>query len=193
MPNTKVFIEKTVENNLSVKIGENTPKIAKQISFSAPVVEISSWTRKPEWDTKNRYNDNLFRDTIEVSVENNSLLVVNRLPLEYYLKGLGEVSDGDLPEKIKTITVAARGYAKFYMQNQNRKYSTMKYDGSDDPDSFQKYLGYDYERRSPNVSKMVDATAGEVIYHNNILIKPWYFSRSGGRTLSYFDYCQKNN
>lgn len=182
-----------VNGNLSVKIGNQAEKNAKTVSLQSAVVEIPSWTRKPEWDTKNRYNDNIFRDTIEVSIENNSLLVVNRLPLEYYLKGLGEVSDGDLPEKIKTITVAARGYAKFYMQSQNRKYGTPKYDGSDDPDSFQKYLGYDYERRSPNVSKMVDATAGEVIYHNNILIKPWYFSRSGGRTLSYLDYCTQNN
>ncbi len=78
------------------------------MSLKSGVVEISSWTRKPEWDTKNRYNDNIFRDTIEVVNENNSFVVVNRLPVEYYLKGLGEVSDGDLPEKIKTIVVAAR-------------------------------------------------------------------------------------
>ncbi len=79
------------------------------------------------------------------------------------------------------------------MLPQNRKYNTSLCDGSDNPESFQKYLGYDYERRSPNVAKMVDATTGEVIYYNNTLIKPWYFSRSSGRTLSYMDYCQQNN
>jgi len=44
------------------------------------------------------------------------------------------------------------------MDPKNRKYATRLYDASDDPDSFQKYLGYSYESRSPNVSKMVDAT-----------------------------------
>lgn len=63
-----------------------------------------------------------------------------------------------MPEKIKTIVVAARSYAKHYMSPQNRKYNTKLYDGSDDPDSFQKYLGYGYESRSPNVALQVDNT-----------------------------------
>lgn len=63
-----------------------------------------------------------------------------------------------MPEKIKTITVAARSYAKYYMNPQNRKYDTKLYDGSDDPDSFQKYLGYGYEARSPNVITQVLTT-----------------------------------
>ena len=117
---------------------------------------------------------------------------MNHLPLEWYLKGLGEVSNGDLPEKIKTIVVAARGYASYYMDPKNRKYNTNRYDGSDDPESFQKYLGYSYEFRSPNVAALVDATQNEKIYYNDVLIKPWYFSRSNGRTLSYQEYCTKN-
>lgn len=100
------------------------------------------------------------------------------------------MSNGDFPEKIKTITVAARGYATYYMDRENRKYQTQRYDGSDDPDSFQKYLGYAYERRSPNVSKMVDATSGEIIRYNGEVIKPWYFSSSDGKTLSYTEYCR---
>lgn len=79
------------------------------------------------------------------------------------------------------------------MENKNRKYNTNRYDGSDDPDSFQKYIGYSYELRSPNVTKMVDATAGEMIYYNDEAIKPWYFSSSDGRTLSHREYCEKNN
>lgn len=50
------------------------------------------------------------------------------------------MSNTDLPEKIKTIIVAARSYASFYMNPQNRKFSTILYDGSDNPDEFQKYL-----------------------------------------------------
>ena len=74
----------------------------------------------------------------------------------------------------------------------NRKYNTNLYDGSDDPDSFQKYLGYSYEKRSPNVSRAVDATRGLMIFHNSVLIKPWYFTSSDGMTRSYKEYCESN-
>lgn len=153
------------------------------------MVEINSWNRRPKWDKTGNLNDNLFRDTIEIINDNGKLLVINHLPIEWYLKGMGEVSNTDLPEKIKTIVVAARGYAEFYARKENRKYNTTRYDGNDNPDSFQKYLGYGYEKRSPNVSKMVDATVGEKIFYNNVLIKPWYFSVSDGKTLSHFEYC----
>lgn len=170
-----------------------TPYEVENFSLSAPVVSIDSWSRIPDWDKYNKYNDNLFRDTIEVFNDNGTLIVVNHLPLEYYLKWLWEVSNTDLPEKIKTITVAARTYARFYMDRKNRKYNTDRYDGSDNPDSFQKYLGYTYELRSPNVARMVDATRWKMIYYKDTLIKPWYFSVSNGKTLSYQDYCLKNS
>jgi SpoIID/LytB domain protein len=78
------------------------------------------------------------------------------------------------------------------MDPRNRKFNTDLYDGSDDPDVFQKYLGYSYELRSPNVSKIVDATRGQVITYAGLLIKPWYHSSSDGRTLSALEYCQNN-
>ena len=117
---------------------------------------------------------------------------MNELPLEDYIRGLGEVSNGDNPEKIKTITVAARSYARYYMEKANRKYGTILYDGSDDPNSFQKYLGYSYELRSPRVSLQVKRTRGEVITYKNKIIKAWYFSSSDGRTRSYREYCEQN-
>lgn len=191
-PGNDITISAVGNDQIFVKIGNFTYTL-KNFSFSAGVVKIDSWTRIPAWDKNSQYNDNLFRDTIEVFNENGKIVVVNHLPLEWYLKGLGEVSNTDLPEKIKTITVAARGYASFYMDSKNRKYNTNRYDGSDNPDSFQNYLGYSYELRSPNVAKIVDATAGEIIYYKNEAIKPWYFSSSDGKTLSHLEYCQKNS
>lgn len=190
-PDTAFTISPVWKDKIFVKMG-NFEYTLSNFSFSAGAVKINSWNRVPDWDKNNAYNDNVFRDTIEVFNENGKLAVVNHLPLEWYLKGLGEVSNGDLPEKIKTITVAARSYANFYMDAKNRKYGTTRYDGSDDPDTFQKYIGYSYEMRSPNVAKFVDATAGEIIYYNGEAIKPWYFSSSNGRTLSYKEYCSKN-
>lgn len=117
--------------------------------------------------------------------------MVNELPLEDYLRGIAEVSNGDNTEKIKTILVAARSYAYFYSFPENRKFPGKSYDGSDNPDEFQKYLGYGYEKRSPNSSKLVDETNGQIITYEKKPIKPWYFSESSGQTLSYTQYCEK--
>ncbi len=163
-----------------------------ELRLSHTIVRIDSWSRIPDWDKANRYNDNLFRDTIRVLNQDGKLLVINDLPIEWYLKWLGEVSDSDHSEKIKVITVAARSYARYYMDTRNRKFATNIYDGSDDPDEFQKYLWYGYESRSPNVYKLVDVTRGQVITYSDKIIKAWYHSSSDGRTLSALEYCQKN-
>ena len=117
---------------------------------------------------------------------------MNILPIEDYLKGLAEISNGDPEEKVKTILVAARSYANFYSKIENRKFPGKDYDGSDDPDIFQKYLGYGYEKRSSRIVDLVKATKGIVVTYNDVAIKPWYFSSSDGRTRSYFEYCQSN-
>jgi hypothetical protein len=179
-------------SDVILKVG-NSQYVGKTLTVTSDVVRIPSWNRVPTWDSTRRYNDNLFRGKLYISNQWGKLLVVNELPIEDYLKWLGEVSDSDHTEKIKTIIVAARGYAHFYARGENRKYNTKLYDGSDDPDSFQKYLGYGYEMRSPNVAKLVEVTKNQVITFQEKLIKPWYFSSSDGRTLSYQQYCQMNN
>jgi peptidoglycan hydrolase-like amidase len=178
-------------NQLQIKVWEKT-YTGTYFEYSAPVVRIDSWTRIPAWDTTKKYNDNLFRSRIIIRNDGWKLLVVNELPVEDYLRWLGEVSNTDNREKIKTITVAARSYARYYMERANRKYNTALYDGSDDPDSFQRYLGYSYEMRSPNVSREVKNTLGQVITYKWKIVKAWYFNSSAGRTLSYKEYCEKN-
>jgi hypothetical protein len=160
------------------------------MSFASDIVRISSWSRIPSWDTNKQYNDNTFRGKIIIHNIDGKLLIVNELPIEDYLKWLGEVSNSDLEEKIKTIIVSARTYAQFYRDPKNRKYNTMLYDWLDDPDSFQRYLGYGYEERSPRVALLVEQTRGEVVTYNGSLVKTWYFSSSDGRTLSHEEYCK---
>jgi peptidoglycan hydrolase-like amidase len=46
------------------------------------------------------------------------------------------------------------------------------------------------ESRSPNINKIVDETRGEIISYNWKIIKPWYFSSSTWRTLSFYEYCR---
>ncbi|MDP2090301.1 MAG: N-acetylmuramoyl-L-alanine amidase [Candidatus Gracilibacteria bacterium] len=154
------------------------------------ILEIVSWNRVPEWDKEKKYNDNKFRGDLIISVKDNKLLVVNKLNMEDYLKGLGEVSDYEDSEKVKTIIIAARSYATWYI-TKDRKFPGESYDGVDDPNVFQKYLGYSLESRSPNINKIVDQTRGKLITYNGELIKPWYFSNSNGKTLSYYDFCME--
>ncbi len=188
----KIQVWKVWNNKISIQIWEKY-YTGTTVKISHSVVRIDSWDRVPDWDKSWKYNDNLFRDTIRVFAQDGKLIVINDLPIEWYLKGMWEVSNWDLPEKIKTIVISARSYARWYMDPRNRKFNTSLYDGSDDPDIFQKYLGYSYELRSPSVAKMVDATRSQVITYSGQLIKPWYHSSSDGRTLSALEYCQQKN
>ena len=73
-----------------------------------------------------------------------------------------------------------------------RKFEGAYYDGSDNPDEFQRYLGRGLELRTPLVSQIVAETKDQVITYEGKLIKPWYFSSSDGRTRSFYEYCIAN-
>jgi hypothetical protein len=47
---------------------------------------VNNWARIPAWDKEKRYNDNVFRGTLEIRRENGKLIVINELPLEHYLR-----------------------------------------------------------------------------------------------------------
>jgi len=153
------------------------------------IIKISSWDRKPNWDKSGKLNDNEFRGDIIFYKKWDDLIVVNELYLNDYLKWLGEVSNYTNPEKVKAIIVLARTYARWYM-TKARKFVWEWYDASDDPNVFQKYLWFGYEKRSPNVSKIVEQTKDLVVTYNWDLIKPWYFSSSNWKTKSFIEYCK---
>lgn len=156
----------------------------RMIPSKGGILEIRSWEHRPSWNLE--LNDNQFRGTLEFrpNPDAQNLLTINELPLEDYLKGVAEVSNGDHPEKQKVLAVLARSYAQFYLDPNHRKFPGQPYDGSDDPDVFQKYLGYGYEQRSNNFAQAVQATAGQVVTHNGALVKTPYFNESDGRTRS---------
>lgn len=165
-----------------------TKSLVKISSWTSWFLTITSWQRIPTWDTKKMYNDNTFRWNLIIYVKNGNLVVVNELTLSGYLAWLWEISDGANEEKAKTILISARTYARYYMENE-RKFPWEFYDGSDNPDEFQRYLWYGLEVRSPVLKKLVQETKNYYITYNGNIIKPWYFSSSNGKTLSFFDYC----
>lgn len=169
------------------------------LSIEWSLVRIVSWSRIPSWDSVWKYNDTVFRKKIVVRNENDRLLVVNELPIELYLRWMGEVSETDavnVPEKAKTIIVGARSYAIYYsdsnLAESLKKFPWKPYELSDDPDVSQKYLGYSYELRSPSVASLVDQTNSEVVKYDGKIIKVWYSSSTDGKTRSYLSYCQES-
>lgn len=188
------------DNNYDIKVQSWKLLINNKITLESltakstkwSYLEISSWDRKPSWDTKKLFNDNKFRGNLILTVENWKLLVVNEVFMSDYLKWLWEVSNDDNPEKIKTIIIAARTYARWYVEKAN-KFPWESYHASDNPDEFQLYLWYSLEQRSPKILKIVDSTIDQVITYNSDIIKPWYFTQSDWKTLSFKDYCKINS
>lgn len=161
--------------------GSGTWTASTAVRFQAQsggIMTISTMSQPSSWDgTK---NDNSFRGTIEVADLSGSPILINELEMEDYLKGLGEEPNSEPIEKIKTILVLARTYATYYTSEGNDKFPGMPYDLEDDPATSQKYLGYGFESRAPNVTKAVEDTAGKVVTYNGQIVKTPYFSQSDG-------------
>lgn len=125
-----------------------------------------------------------YRGTLECEVVDGKAAIINELSLEDYLTGLAEEPDTEPYEKQRAFAIAARTYAAFYMQKDQRKFPGMPYDGDDSPARFQSYKGMVLELKNPSWVKAVRNTADQVLTINDTLIKPPYFSSDDGRTRS---------
>jgi stage II sporulation protein D len=120
-----------------------------------------------------------YRGQLHVSVVAGKLRAINAVALEHYLYGVvpSEVPSSWPSEALKAQAVAARSYALSHLQGGG-------FDLYDDVRS-QVYLGIPHEK--PTTNAAVDATAGEVVLHNGTVAKTFFFSTSGGRTMSAAD------
>lgn len=139
-------------------------------------LRIVSWDRRPAWDSSGTYNDNVFRGNLHIYPDTDTLLVVNELPLESYMKGIAEVPEQDPEEKRKALAVVARSYVAHYLYSGYKKFEDPRYNASDNPAVFQKYLGYGFEQRSPLWQESLEATRGVVLLHDGVLFRAAYSS-----------------
>ena len=122
-------------------------------------------------------NGNAYRGTLLVHRRNGTLTVVNKLPLDRYLRGVvpWEMPDDWHPEALRAQAVVARSYAL----------ATLKpgklYDLYADTRS-QVYGGVQAEAVSTNLA--IGSTAGRVLMWNGSVATTFYHSTSGGRTVS---------
>lgn len=152
-----------------------------RINSENGILRIENFSNPPAWNPS--LNDNEYRGVLEVREIDGKLQIINELPLEHYLYGIGEVSNTDHGEKIKTIAVLARTYAKYYIEMRgtgDAKFVGKPYDLDSSPDVSQKYIGYGLEKRSPKIKAGVDATRGEVVTYNGKIVKTPYFNATDG-------------
>lgn len=124
--------------------------------------------------------DRRYRGSLQVSVVDGKLQVVNTVGLEAYLYGVvpSEMPHTWAAEALKCQAIAARSYALAV-----RKIGG-SYDLYSDTRS-QVYRGVDGEQ--PESSAAVDATAGQVVLYQGKVATTYFYSSSGGRTAAIQD------
>ena len=153
--------------------------------------DVTPWREGPfvaravEGGAALRYDNRRYRGELWFTPTDSGILVVNRLPVEDYLRGvvpieLGTRQLGDRAA-LEAQAIAARSYA----------YIRVPSDAAVDPRSGwhmvatvqnQVYAGLDVE--APIVNEAIDRTAGLVIRYNGLLVDAPYFSSCGGRTAA---------
>jgi len=127
-----------------------------------------------------RLGEDAYRGTLLVHAQGRKFTVVNRLPLDRYLRGVvpWEMPDDWHPEALRAQAVVARSYALATLKPRKL------FDVYPDVRS-QVYGGIRAEAVSTNLA--VGATAGRVLYWNDVIATTFYHSTSGGRTAAIAD------
>ncbi len=139
-----------------------------------------------------------YRRVVEVRYSDYSdrLWAINELPMEYYVKGIGEEPESFPAEGLKAATVAYRTYALSHMNPQwpglgclcNKEPFDIGASHAYVPPyvgSHQWYLGYYRETLGKNLEAAANATRGQFMTYNGTVIRAAYYSRADGKTRSW--------
>lgn len=129
-------------------------------------------------------NFDQYRGKIKIKyADDDDIWIINILPLEQYVWGMGEMAgDGPL-EHSKVMTVIFRTYGQWYIDYAT-KYLPYGFRIKSDSGS-QIYSGYDHEIAYPKIKPSVEATRGIIAAYNGETALTPYSSWTDGRTRSY--------
>ncbi len=151
-------------------------------------IEAQSYWSLPEYERKVAGRTGLNFDTyrggmiVAYQPKSNDLMVVNELPLEQYMAGVTEASDGVPAEYAKALQVAARSYAWQHIPAPGALRTLFDvYATTVD----QLYLGYIAEINQPRIVSATVATSGQLVTYAGAPVVTPYFSRSSGTTRSW--------
>ncbi|KKP98022.1 MAG: hypothetical protein US25_C0060G0002 [Candidatus Moranbacteria bacterium GW2011_GWE1_36_7] len=112
--------------------------------------------------------------------------VINSLPLEHYVWGFGEIGGG-VEQHSKAMIVAARTYARWYLQPTVTKWNEEGFNVLSTSGS-QIYRGYDYEKDHATIPDLAKKTNGIIMKNqDNDIVLAAYSSWTDGRTRKYED------
>ena len=140
---------------------------------------LNNYKRTLKW--KGQENFNTYRGILEYRYSPKSKLpyIINELPLEGYMAGIAEISDGVAIEYMKAVLVAARTYAfKNLVHTANGEMFDVFASTAD-----QLYLGYNSEVSMPRVASAVADTYGQMVTYGGEPVSTPYFGHSAGYTL----------
>ena len=163
--------------------GRRLPAVAVRavqegIALGDAVLPVVGVRIQPEREATISLNGKRLRGTLEIVRQKNlTLLVVNHIGLEDYLRGVlsREAPDYWPVEALKAIAIAARTYAVY----QRLTKSDVDFDVTGDVMS-QDYGGKSGEKAA--TTRAVKATAGLILVHRGKLFPTFYHSTCGGRT-----------
>ena len=124
------------------------------------------------------------KDVYNKSEDNvTQIWVINILPLEQYVWGMGETSGTGPDDHVRVMATVFRTYGYWYIQNA-AKYKPLGFKIRSDAGS-QIYGGYDWEKDHPNIRKAAEETRGQIVsYKGEVALTP-YCSYTDGKTRDY--------
>lgn len=172
----QILVSKNAGENFVYTIEASDKSYAKIVPKSSNgIVEIVSYEDRPAW--KPTLNYNKFRGAVEIvySAKSNKVWAVNELNLEDYLRGNGEILQDDPVEHQKTMAVAARSYAYYYILK-GGKYGADEVYHLKNTSADQLYKGYARETVASTVVAAVEVTKGGIVMFNGQPIVAAYSS-----------------
>jgi len=172
----QIIATKNANENYVYTINEKITTFVKITPQSADgIVQIVSYEDHPAWKPSLNYNQ--FHGAVEIiySAKSNKVWAVNELDLEDYLKGIAEISSTDATEYQRSMIVAARTYAEYYIQKGGKRGADEVYI-LNNTTSDQLYKGYGREILAPSIVRAVIDTRGEIVTYNGNPIVSAYSS-----------------
>lgn len=158
---------------------------SKEVRFEADSFNTIFDVNRPN-SSFDRYRGNIklrYYDSPES--DGDRIWVINTLPLEHYVWGMGEITGTGPDEYDKLMTTIFRTYGYWKL-----KWSTKYADQGFKVDATagnQVYLGYDWEIAHPDIQKGAKATQGTLImYEREVALTP-YSSWTDGNTRRFED------
>ncbi len=185
--NIKIFKKNDL---LNVSINNSKFLNAKKITIKWKLIVFNNYPRKSfAWIPWNSFKNEIIIKKDKIKLLNWSIkkqfVVINKLSVKDYLKGIAEVNDQMPQEKNKALALIIKDYTLFYLKNRHPNIpKNASYQVIDDPRIFQKYVWAWFEKTSKKRQQALKTTENElIVYHWYIPILP-YFNCSAGFTFS---------